>query len=105
MTTLEETIYPMDWLREHGEIEVACMTNGGEYEHLPEHCREETQDYWEWEHGRRSKGSLANGQTRWLAVLPRMRGKKSTEITGAMEKPFPPNHLEISGITDRSNKM
>ena len=47
----------MDWLREHGKIDVVCMTNDGDYEHLPEYCREETQDYWEWEHELRSKGS------------------------------------------------
>ena len=40
----------MDCLRRHGEIGVACMTNDGEYEHLPEYCREETQDYCEWKH-------------------------------------------------------
>ena len=38
MTTLEETIYLMDWIREHGELGLTCMTNDGEYEHLPEYC-------------------------------------------------------------------
>ena len=57
MTTLEETIYLMDSIREHGELGLTCMTNDGEYEHLPEYCREENQDYWEWEHELRSEGS------------------------------------------------
>ena len=57
MTTLEETICLMDWLREHGEIGLNCKTGDDESAHLPEYCREETQDYWEWEHELRSEGS------------------------------------------------
>ena len=87
MTTLEETIYLMDSIREHGELGLTCMTNDGEYEHLPEYCREENQDYWEWEHELRS-GQRANGHTRWFAVLPRRRGRRSTGITGPREKPL-----------------
>ena len=45
MTTLEESICLMDWLREHQEIGLDCMTGDGTCGHLPEFCKEETQDY------------------------------------------------------------
>ena len=45
MTTLEESICLMNWLREHREIGLDCMTGDGTCEHFSEFCKEETQDY------------------------------------------------------------
>ena len=56
MTTLEESIALMDWLRDHWEIGLECMNDTGQYEHLPEYCKEETRDYSEWEHDLRAEG-------------------------------------------------
>ena len=83
MTTLEETIDLMDWLREHGELGRACMTNDGEYEHLPEYSSEENQDYRESEHELRSEGPAANGHTRWFSVLPT---GVAGELRGSLEQ-------------------
>ena len=41
MTTVEEPIYLMAWLRNQGEFGQACMTKDSEYEDLPEYCRGE----------------------------------------------------------------
>ena len=56
MTTLEESIYLMDYLRGHGEIGVDCLAEDGYYKHHPEYCQVETRDYSEWEHELRSEG-------------------------------------------------
>ena len=57
MTTLQESICLMDWLRGLREIGLDCMSDDGNYDHHPEYCKEETQDYWEWEQELRSKGA------------------------------------------------
>ena len=54
MTTLEESIVLMDWLREHREIGFGCETDDGRYGHLPEYRREEARDYSDWEQELRS---------------------------------------------------
>ena len=56
MTTLEESICLMEYLRGHGEIGVDCMDEDGHYEHHPEYCQLETRDYAEWGHELRSEG-------------------------------------------------
>ena len=58
MTTLEESIALMDWLREHREIGLGCETDDGRYDHLPEYCREEARDYSDWEQELRSAGPV-----------------------------------------------
>ena len=104
MTTLQKTIYLSHLLRGHGEISDASMTKDGEYQHIPKHYREETRDYWEWERELLS-GVTADGHPRCLAVLPRMHDKKSTDLNGAAEKPFPPKHPEIIGNAGMSYKV
>jgi hypothetical protein len=59
MTTLQESICLMDWLREHREIGLGCMAEDGSYNHYPEYCGEEKQDYQEWEHDLRSSSPVA----------------------------------------------
>ena len=49
----------MDWLREHREIGLGCMAEDGSYNHHPEYCREEKQDYREWKHDLRSSSPVA----------------------------------------------
>ena len=44
MTTLQESICLMDWLREHREIGLGCMAKDESYNHHPEYCGEEKQD-------------------------------------------------------------
>ena len=79
MTTLEESICLMDWLREHREIELDCMTGDGTYEHLPEFCKEETQDYWEWEQELRNSGPA---DERNYALIRRAAEKAWMETAG-----------------------
>ena len=59
MTTLQESICLMDWLREHREIGLDCMAKDESYNHHPEYCGEEKQDYQEWEHDLRSSSPVA----------------------------------------------
>ena len=59
MTTLQESICLMDWLREHREIGLGCMAKDESYNHNPEYCGEEKQDYREWEHDPRSSSPVA----------------------------------------------
>ena len=56
MTTLEESVCFMDWLLELREISLGCMSVNGTYDHHPEYCKKETQDYQEWEQELRSEG-------------------------------------------------
>ena len=56
MTTLEESICLMEYLRGLSEIGVDCMAEDGHYEHHPEYCQLETRDYSKWEHELRSEG-------------------------------------------------
>ena len=58
MTTIAERICLMDWLREHREIGLTCMTDDT-YDHHPEYCDWETRDYEEWEHELRSSSPAA----------------------------------------------
>ena len=41
MTTLQQSICLMDWLREHREIGLNCMAKDESYNHHPEYCGEE----------------------------------------------------------------
>jgi hypothetical protein len=91
MTTLKKTIYLSHLLRGHGEISIASTTKDGDYQHILKHYREETQDYWEWERALLSEVTT-DGHLRCLAVLPIIHDKKSTDLNGAAEKPFPPKH-------------
>ena len=59
MTTIAESICLMDWLREHREIGLECMTDDDIYDHHPEYCDRETRDYEEWEQGLRSSSPVA----------------------------------------------
>ena len=59
MTTIAESICLMDWLREHREIGLECMTYDESYDHHPEHCDWETRNYAEWEQGLRSSNPVA----------------------------------------------
>ena len=79
MTTLEESSCLMDWLREHREIGLDCMTGDGTCEHLPEFCKEETQDYWEWEQELRNSGPTGE---RNYALIRRAAEKAWTEKHG-----------------------
>ena len=81
MTTLEETIYLMDWIREHGELGLTCMTNDGEYEHLPEYCTYATES-----------------STNYHESKLRQTRKPTGES-------HPPSRLQISGTADASYKM
>ena len=79
MTTLEESICLINWLREHREIGLDCMTGEGTYEHLPEFCKEETQDYWEWEQELRNLGPVGE---RNYALIRRAAKKAWAEMHG-----------------------
>ena len=87
MTTLEESICLMDWLRQHREIGLDCMTDDGTFEHLPEFCKEETQDYWEWERELRNSRTAGERNYALFAALPKKHGRRSTETTGLRARP------------------
>ena len=63
MTTIEEQLSLVDWLRAHGGIGVGCADrdDSGVGHHLPEGCREEREEYMQYfEMGLRSAGPVGD---------------------------------------------
>lgn len=56
VTTLQEQILLMDWLRCQDAIGFDCVDEEGEFVHMPEQSPEELKDYEEWERDLRKGG-------------------------------------------------